>query len=323
MSHSTDAELLDLALLGEEADREVSRHVAGCGECARRFDAVKDEQSLLRRAFAPVAVPASKGPAPTLNPRIRWVAAAALLAAVGLGAAASLILTAAGSPPSGRHARRALSVRQMERDLDTLQRKISDTREAFAEPSSEPVARAYVRLLSEGEDCFVELMSSYCDLSVPLAQEQKTALKSLVDRFLDRALEERRRSEEEFLARLAVVLSHDQYDIVREYLRQEAETARTREIDDLLGDLAVALDLRSSEVEPLRGVLTQGYPKSVLAAIPGIDDAGEVLVDEPALTGRVRGALRPVHHGAFDAFLAREKRESEGVRRVMQTFRSK
>lgn len=322
MTHATDAELLDLALLGGEADREVPRHVAGCADCARRFDAVKDEQALLRRAFAPVAPPAAKGPAPAPNPRFRWIAAAALLAAVGLGAAASLILTAAGAPPSDRHFRRALSVRQMERDLDTLQRKIADTREALAEPGSEPVARAYVRLLSEGEDRFVELLSTYCDPGVPLAQEQKAALKTMVDRYLDRALEERRRSEEEFLGRLADVLSRDQYEIVREYLRQEAETARSREIDALLDDLAIALDLRSSEVEPLRGVLTQGFPTIALAAIPGVD-GGELLVEEPALTGRVRGALRPVHHGAFDAFLARQRRESEGVRRVMQTFRSK
>lgn len=314
MSHPTDAELLDLALLPGDADRDVARHVGECPECARRFDHVKEEQSLLRRAFAPVEPPSRKQPI-----RVRWVAAAALLAAVGFGAAVSLVLTAAGAD---RHARRALSVKQLERDLDTLHRKISDTREALAGPGSEPVAAAYVRLLSEGEDRFVELLSSYCDLTAPLLQEQKTALRSALDRFLDRAQEERKRSEDEFLSRLANVLSRDQYDIVSEYLRQEADPARTREIDDLLEDLALALDLRSSEVGPVRGVLAQGFPKSALAAIPGVD-AGEMLVEEPILTGRIRGALRPVHHDAFDAFLARERRERDGVRRVMATFRSK
>jgi hypothetical protein len=319
MSHSTDAELLDLALLPDEADREVARHVGECAECARRFEKVQAEQSLLRRAFAPVDPPSTRVPAATL--RFRWIAAASLAAAVGLGAVASLVLTAAAARSDG-DTRRVLSVKRLERDLDSLQRKISDTREALAEPSSEPAARAYVRLLLESEDRFVELLSSYCDMSVPLAQEQKAALKSLLDRFLDRAQDERRTSEDEFLARLPEVLSRDQHDIVREVLRHEADSAWTREIDDLLEDLAVALDLRSSEVEPLRGVLTRGFPKSALGALPG-GDAGEVLVEEPVLTGRIRGALRPAHHDAFDAFLARERREREGVRRVMQSFRSK
>jgi hypothetical protein len=316
MSHSTDAELLDLALLGGEADRDVARHVADCAGCARRFEAVQAEQALLRRAFAPVEPPARSLPAPAV--RFRWVAAASLLAAVGLGAVASLILSARPE----RDARRVLSVKQIERDLDSLHRRISDTRDALADPGSEPVDRAYVLLLTEGEDRFVELLSSYCDPSDPLAQDQKAALKSLLDRFLDRAQDERKRSEDEFLARLAEVLSRNQYDIVNEYLRQEADDARTRGIDDLLEDLAVALDLRSSEVEPLRGVLAQGFPKSALAVIPGVD-AGGVLVEEPVLTGRIRGALRPVHHDAFDAFLARERREREGVRRVMLSFRSR
>jgi hypothetical protein len=316
MSHATDAELLDLALLAEDADAGVSRHVSACADCSRRLDQVQAEQGLLRRAFTEEPRPAAAPVRP-----LRWVAAAWLFVALGVGATASLLMTS--HRPTSTSSSHRLRVRQMERDLDSLQRKISTTREALSEPSSEPAARDYVRLLLEGEDRFVELMSSYCDPSVPLAEEQKTALKSLLDHFLGRAqVDERRKLEEEFLARLSSVLTPGQYEIVREYLRQEADKVWTRGIDELLADMAVALDLRFSEVEPLRSVLAQGFPRSALAAIPG-GDPGEVLVDEPALSGRIRGALRPGYHRAFDLYLAQETREREGVRRVMQTFRSK
>ena len=318
MSHATDAELLDLALLADDADGDVSRHVSACAECTRRLDNVQAEQGLLRRAFTEED---AKPAAARVRP-IRWVAAAWLFVALGAGATASLLVTSSRSP-STSSSHRVLRVRQMERDLDSLQRKISTTREALGQPSSEPAARDYVRLLIEGEDRFVELLSSYCDPSVPLEEGQKTALKSLLDHFLGRAqVDDRKPLEEEFLARLSSVLTPDQYEIVREYLRQEADKVWTRGIDELLADLAVALDLRFSEVEPLRGVLTQGFPKSALAAIPG-GDPGEILVDEPALSGRIRGALRPNYHRAFDDYLAQERRERDGVRRVMQTFRTK
>jgi len=242
-----------------------------------------------------------------------------LFVALGVGATASLLVTSSRTMSTAS----PLRVRQMERDLDSLQKKISTTREALAGSTSEPAARDYVRLVLEGEDRFLELLSSYCDPSVPLAEGQKTALKSLLDHFLGRAqIDERKQLEEEFLARLSAVLTPGQDEIVREYLRQEADKVWTRGIDELLADLAVALDLRFSEVEPLRGVLTQGYPKSALSAIPG-GDPGEILVEEPGLTGRIRGALRPNYHRAFDDYLAQERREKEGVRRVMQTFRSK
>jgi len=310
MSHATDAELLDLALLADDADREVSGHVAGCPECSRRFDDVQAEQRLLHRSFDDRATPRVRS--------FRWMAAAWLFVALGVGATTTLLVTSS----RGTTTPSALRVRQMERDLDSLQRKISTTREALAE-SSGPAARDYVRLLLEGEDRFVELLSSYCDPNDPLAEGQKTALKSLLDHFLGRSqVDERKHLEEEFLARLSAVLTHDQDEIVREYLRQEADKVWTRGIDELLADLAVALDLRFSEVEPLRGLLTQGFPKSALAAIPG-GDPGEILVEEPALSGRIRGALRPNYHRAYDAFLAQESRERDGVRRVMQTFRSK
>ncbi len=316
MSHATEAELLDLALLAEDADAAVSGHVSACAECSRRLDEVQAEQGLLRRAFTEEPRPAAAPVRP-----LRWVAAAWLFVALGVGATASFLMTS----PRGTSATsfRTMRVRQMERDLDSLQRKISTTREALSESSSEPAERDYVRLVLEGEDRFVELLSSYCDPSVPLAEEQKTALKSLLDHFLGRAqVDERKKLEEEFLARLSSVLTPGQYEIVREYLRQEADKVWTRGIDELLADLAVALDLRFSEVEPLRSVLTQGFPRSALAAIPG-GDPGEVLVDEPALSGRIRGALRPTYHRAFDLYLAQETREREGVRRIMQTFRSK
>ncbi len=326
MNHATDAELLDLALLAEDMNPEISQHVSGCSECAHRFEEVRTEQELLCQAFAEVDPPARRQPVAGRRSLFRWAAAAALLAAVGLGAAASHVLSAARLvkvTQSDRRALQVLSVKQLERDLDSLQRKISDTRGALAEPGSEPAARDYVRLLSEGEDRFVELLSSYCDASVPLAEEQKAALKAMLDRFLGRAqIDERKTLEEEFLARLTEVLSGDQHEIVREYLRQEAEVAWTHEIDDLLDDLADALDLRFSEVEPVRGVLTQGFPKSALGAIPG-GDPGDILVEEPLLTGRIRGALRSDHHVAFDAYVAHERREREGVRRVMLTFRSR
>ena len=318
MSHATDAELLDLALLpAKDADGDVSRHVSACAECTRRLDEVQAEQGLLRRAFTEEPRPAAARVRP-----IRWIAAAWLFVALGVGATASLLVTSSRTT-STASSYRPLRVRQMERDLDSLQKRISTTREALAGSTSEPAARDYVRLVLEGEDRFLELLSTYCDPSVPLAEGQKTALKSLLDHFLGRAqIDERKQLEEEFLARLSAVLTPDQDEIVREYLRQEADKVWTRGIDELLADLAVALDLRFSEVEPLRGVLTQGYPKSALSAIPG-GDPGEILVEEPGLTGRIRGALRPTYHRAFDDYLAQERREKEGVRRVMQTFRSK
>ena len=42
MSHATDAELLDLALLpANDADGDMSRHVSACAECTRRLDEVE------------------------------------------------------------------------------------------------------------------------------------------------------------------------------------------------------------------------------------------------------------------------------------------
>ncbi len=297
----------------------MSRHVSACVDCSRRLGDVQAEQGLLRRAFT--EEPRFRAAVRVVRP-IRWVAAAWLFVALGVGATASLLVTSSRHP-SIASSYRPLRVRQMERDLDSLHRKISTTRDSLGDPAAEPAARDYVRLVLEGEDRFVELLSSYCDPSVPLAEGQKTALKSLLDHFLGRVeVDERKKLEEEFLARLSSVLNPDQYDIVREYLRQETDKVWTRGIDELLADLAVALDLRFSEVEPLRGLLTQGFPKSALSAIPG-GDPGEILVEEPALTGRIRGALRPNYHRAFDAYLAQECREKEGVRRVMQTFRTK
>lgn len=324
MNHLTDDELLELALLGPEGREERAGHLKSCLECAARFESVEAEQHLLRDALAEPDPPARvlarmRGEA---SPR-SWKVAAAVLAAAALATAAYALgrhssRPRAEGPRSARSAHPLVVVKEISRRVDALNQKMAEAREELLQPAGHEVTREYLGWMTEAVERYSELLESYCDMAAPLTLDQQKAIRDLLVRFHSRMKNEkdRRKPVEEYKEAVREILSKEQYGAFEDYLRQETDIAWNRDVELLLEDLAEALNLRFSEVEPLRKTLVANYPKTELLMIPVWECPPDLLCADSMLAHNIRKSLKPDYHAAFDHYLERARRARDGARAI-------
>ncbi len=301
MTHATDAELLEWALLQEEPDAPQPPHLKECPPCAARYEAVLAEQELLRRAF----VPAAQAP----RRKAGWAAAAALL----LGALAGAVIARATVPPRAS----ALSLARVEGELRRIPAEIESLRDA--EPSR--LENEYPRVLSKAEGLYADFLSLYLDGASPLSDAQRAEIRQAVDTLYSRVWEEEdvEKLAGQFRGALQTALNADQFEAFQAQVLREKESEWAAEIDIVIDDLAEALNLRFSEEERVRDVLKARYPKTDLPMLTLAQWPPDRLAGDLGLASIVRGTLEAGYHAGYDAYLQSLR---DGHRRVEKVARA-
>lgn len=301
MSHPTDDELLDLALLRAEPDAPPNAHLSGCSACAARYQAVLAEQDLFKAAFQPRAAKARPEPR-------RWAVAAALVFGVLAGVAASR----ATAPPR----RSPLSLGQAESALRRIPAEIGDLRDA--DPTR--LEREYPRVLSRAEGLYEDFLVAYLDVVSPLSEAQRARVRQAVETMYVNAWTEENADKvvAEFRATLRAALNGEQFEALSALLARDMESDWTAEIDIVTEDVSEALNLRFSEEERVRDALKTRFPKTELPSLSLARWPPDRLAGDPALSAAVRGALGNGYHPAFDKYLDALK---DGCRRAERAAR--
>lgn len=290
MSHPSDDELLELALLRGEPDAPKNGHVESCAACAERWRAVLAEQDLLRKAFAPaeaVARPRRRSP--------KAAVAAALLLGVLAGVAASRF-----GAPGPRMS--PLTLAQAESALRRIPAEIEGLR--AADPTR--LESEYPRVLSRAEDLYGDFLLSYLGVAYPLTDAQRSSVRRAVEAMYVSAWTAGAPEEVlgEFRASLRAALDEEQYQALAALLARDMESDWEAEIDIVTHDVSEALNLRYSEEERVREALKTLYPKTELPTLSLAQWPPDRLAADPALAAAVRAALGNGYHPAYDAYLA-------------------
>ena len=305
MSHPTDDELLELALLRGEPDAPSDAHVRGCPACGARWRAVLAEQDLFKAAFQPaVAKPRRRSE--------RWAVAAALV----LGALAGVAVSRATAPPRTSPFSRGA----VESALRKIPAEIGDLRDA--DPTR--LESEYPRVLSRAEDLYAELLEAVLDDASPLSTGQRGGIRQAVETMYTNVWSDgdEEKAVEAFRASLRAALNADQFHALTELLRREMESGWEAEVDIVTDDLSAALNLRYSEEERVRQAVKTRYPKSELPALSLAQWPPDRLADVPELAAAVRGALGNGYHPAFDAYLETVKDGHRRAERAARGFAS-
>ncbi|HYF00314.1 MAG TPA: hypothetical protein VEJ18_15440 [Planctomycetota bacterium] len=304
MTHPTDDELLELALLRGEPDAPSNAHVRDCPACAARFDAVLSEQDLLRAAFAPTAAPA--------RPRrsLLGAVAAALIVGVLTGIA---ITRATPTPPRTS----PVSLDQAAIALRSIPAQIRTLRDA--DPAR--LEDEYPKVLSRAEALYADFLEAYLDGTSPLSESQRADLRQAVETVFARVWTEQdaEKLAESFCGALRTSLNPEQFEALRARLRLDMESDWEDEIAIVTEDVSEALDLRHREVERLRDALRARYPKTELPMLSLAQWPPDRLAEDRALADAVRGALEEGYRPGFDAYLTSLR---TGRRRAEQAARA-
>jgi hypothetical protein len=312
VTHATDDELLELALLQEEPDARENGHVTACADCRARYRQVLAEQELLRRAMAPVAAPARVERAVLAARRPgRWATAAALL----LGALTGVLVSRATTP--ARPTATPFSIAQAEDELRRIPAEIASLREA--EPSR--LENEYPRVLSRAGGLYAAFLSLYLDGASPLSDLQRGEIRHAVDALYARVWleEDPAKLAGEFRASLHTVLNPEQFEAFQARVRLDMDSDWAAEIDIVTDDLSEALNLRFSEEERVRQALKAGYPKTELPMLSLAQWPPDRLAGDKGLASLVRRSLEAGYHVAFDAYLEALR---DGHRRVEKVARA-
>lgn len=296
MTHASDDELLELALLRGEPDAPANEHVKLCPGCAARYEAVLAEQDLLKAAFQPAR--------PAVKPkRERWAVAAALLLGVLAGVAVSRATAPRRTSP--------LSFEQTQSALRRIPAEIEDLR--GADPTR--LESEYARVISRAEDLYKDFLESWLDGASPLSDVQRAAVRQAVEAMYVKAWTEADAEKVvgEFRGALRQALNGEQFQALAALLARDMESDWVAEIDIVTEDVSEALNLRFSEEERVREALKARYPKTELPSLSLARWPPDLLADDPALSAAVKGALGNGYHPAFDKYLEAVK---DGHRRA-------
>lgn len=323
----SDDALLDWALAPREADPEIDRHLKACDDCRVRAEAVLREQELLRRAYDGPAVPAalSRGlavarPAPLWS---RLGVAALLLVTVAIG----VLLARSASHPAA--ARSALSHRHrplapIQTDLNLVAERIAAARETLPEAEDQRASTAYLQLLAQEEQLYLEGMAHYLGEGSPLSAEQEQELRRTVQGFYGVLWtgENLAAASREFRGRVRGLLNDDQFTAFEEFSRQGMEWQWKTDIAILMDDLSGELDLRFSEAEKLRLALETNYPRADVPVARTDRCPSDPLIDNPGLSGVVRNSLDPSYRRKFDTYLGQVQVARERALKIVRRARS-
>jgi hypothetical protein len=325
----SDEALLDWALLQEEADPEIERHLRACDACRDRSREVLKEQDLLRSAFAlPGATPRADRPlaaAPSKAPWPRLGVAALFLVALALGAilAPTARLSLTSRPRYGsKYPHGAFA--PIQTDLGIVAQKIAAARETLPDVIDQKSAVAYRELLSQEKGLYLSGMERYLGESSPLSEEQDQRLRRIVEGFYT-DLTSRENCEEAsrgFRDKVHALLNEDQFRAYEEFSRQGREWQWKTAIALLMTDLSGELDLRFSEAERVRRTLESNYPRTDLPVLQVDWCPPDPLVDNPGLTRAVRASLDASYLRKFDSYLGHVKVARERALKIVRQHKA-
>lgn len=321
----SDDALLDWALLPEDADPEIERHLRACDSCRNRSRAVLREQEMLRSAFAePGAPPVAARPAVPAPAKARWPrlgVAALFLVALALGALlapTSRLSLSSGSRTGPRYLHGPLA--PIQTDLGIVAQQIAAARETLPDVIDPKSAVAYRELLSQEEGLYLSGMEHYLSESSPLSQEQDQELCRIVKGFYT-DLGNRENDEEAargFRDKVHSLLNDDQFRAYEEFSRQGQEWQWKTAIALLMTDLSGELDLRFSEAERVRRTLETNYPRAHLPVLQVDCCPPDPLVDNPSLTRAIRASLDAAYLRKFDSYLGHVKVARERALKIVR-----
>jgi hypothetical protein len=308
MTHLTDDEILELALLRGEPDAPDSPHLRDCASCAARYQAALSEGDVLRRAFPAVDAPARRG-----APVLRWNRAA-IAAALVLGAALGALAFRAPSRPT-------VSPRSLVRVENAL-RRIPEEIETLRGAERARLEAEYPRLLSKAEDLYGEFLELTLGEPSPLTVAQRTEIRNAVDTLCARIWTERDpvKLAVEFRESLQAALNPEQFEVFQARLLGDLENDREEEIDILSDDLAEALNLRFSEEERVRAAVRSRYPRTELPRLSLAQWPPDQLAHDPELAAAVREAIPAEHRGSFDRYLEALRSNHERIERLARSM---
>jgi hypothetical protein len=289
MTHPTDDELLDLALLRGEPDAPSDQHVKSCPACAARYDAVLAEGDLLKSAFAP----AERAAARPRRRSQRWAVAAALVLGVLTGVAVSRATARPRMSP--------LLLGKVESELRKIPAEIEGLRDA--DPTR--LESEFPRVLSRAEDLYAELLETVLDVASPLTEGQRGGIRQAVEAMYTHVWTEADAEKlvEEFRGALRAALNAEQFQALTALLRRDMESDWAAEVDIVTDDVSEALNLRFSEEERVREAVKARYPKSELPLLSLAQWPPDRLAGDPALSAAVRAALGNGYHPAYDQYV--------------------
>lgn len=304
MTHPSDDELLEMALLRGEPDAPSNAHVRDCPACAARYDAVLSEQDLLKAAFAPTALPARRR-------RSAWGAVAAALV---VGILTGVAITRATAPAAGRS---PASLDRAATALRTIPAQIRTLRDA--DPAR--LEDEYPKVLSRAETLYADFLEAYLDGISPLSPAQRREVRGAVETIFSRVWIEQDavKLAESFCGALRPSLTPAQFDALRARLRLDMESDWEDEIAIVTEDVSEALNLRHREVERVRDALRARYPKTELPMLSLAQWPPDRLAEDGALAEVVLGALGEGHRGGFAAYMESLR---TGRRRAEQAARA-
>lgn len=324
----SDDAILDWALAPREADPEIDRHLRECGACRARSQAVLREQEKLRAAFAEPALPPSLArgldaprPAPMWT---RLGVAALLLVTVAVG----LLLARTANHPAGVRAAasrfRHSPLAPIQSDLGVMARKIATARETLPEAAEPRTSAAYLQLLSQEEQLYLEGMAHYLGEGSPLSPEQEQELRRTVQAFYGVLWTDGNLGEASlgFRGKVRGILNDEQYVAFEEFSRQGMEWQWKTDISLLMADLSGELDLRYSEAEKVRLALESNYPHADLPILRMDHCPTDPLADNPVLVGAVRNSLDASYRRKFDTYVGSVKVARERAAKLVRQARS-
>jgi hypothetical protein len=320
----SDDALLDWALRRGESDPEVDGHLRDCSPCRERSRAVLEEQALLREAFAepPSPLGLTRRVLPDRPARSwRLAVVAAVLAAVGLGA---MLLVTARHPSRAVARFRHAPLAPIQSDLGAVAQKIAAARGTLPEAEDPRASAAYLGLLTEEENLYLEGMAHYLGERSPLSDEQELELRRLIHSFNARIWnrEQPADASREFREKVRALLDLEQYLAFEEFSRQGMEWQWKTDLALLMDDLCGELDLRFSEAERVRRALESNYPHAEFPVLRVDHCPPDALVDSAALSGAVRNSLDSAYQRKFDSYLGHVRAARERAQKIIRKMRT-